>query len=272
MILNELFGNPKKISTSDVISRLRELKREFPLAAERNRAEVDKKDLTLSEYRQKFKFKSKQAERNFIAEMNGVVSLDTWCQLMFTHHSSNRMLSETINETTINDINLLRSFSVDNVEVGQSYIPIPFMVIGSEIQLMDIAGNYPAKVPASMCELVSVNENEYKFRVGDRVISYPDEKINGKLLMSIVICGSEEVYDQLRMTGILKDWDHLPKFNDVNEEYTDASATTPDTDTMANNMNQAGANYAVHAQMDQDVQNRYAAQKPIGTVKLSGST
>jgi len=60
--------------------------------------------------------------------------------------------------------------------------------------------------------------------------------------------------------------------DDVDEEYTDASATTPDTDTMANNMNQAGANYAVHAQMDQDVQNRYAAQKPIGTVKLSGST
>jgi len=59
---------------------------------------------------------------------------------------------------------------------------------------------------------------------------------------------------------------------EVDEEYTDASATTPDTDTMANNLNQAGANYAVHAQMDQDVQNRYAAQKPIGTVKLSGST
>jgi hypothetical protein len=237
MILNELFDNPNKISTSDVISRLRELQREFPLAGEKNRDDVDVNE-TLN---QPYKWREEDSYNEDVSYIFRTNS-NIYYSVGFEDKGNGRYELKFLSRDEFGDPQFEITDSGDAFRV--------FATVGSILK--DFIQKYKP------------NLLTFSAKGGSRI------KLYDRLAKLISSLG----FKQQQTIGGPGYYAFASERNgtEVDEEYTDASATTPDTDTMANNMNQAGANYAVHAQMDQDVQNRYAAQKPIGTVKLSGST
>jgi hypothetical protein len=137
-------------------------------------------------------------QEKYLNSINGTVPMSSW-MIFVEEFLGNKNLLESADQDILSQVKGLEKLSVKNPIVGKKYIPIPIMVIGNNIHIMDIAGQDNLKTPAQLLPLVSESDFTYTFKFQDRTMEYPYGKNHKSLYSTVIIAGDEDTYDKIKM-------------------------------------------------------------------------
>ena len=160
-------------------------------------------------------FTNKIDEQYYIASLNGQIPHEIWCTLMVEHFfNKDTFLSESLNQNVLAQVQTLQKESCSDLVVRQKYIPIPIILVGSEVKILDVEGNFPPRVPAKFCTLSDISEDKLTFSVdSSRIITYPYDRLENLTYMSTIVLDSIEKYELFRTTISLMFDVELPAFS-----------------------------------------------------------
>jgi hypothetical protein len=137
-------------------------------------------------------------QEKYLNSINGTVPMSSW-MIFVEEFLGNKNLLESADQDILSQVKALEKLSVKNPIVGKKYIPIPIMVIGNNIHIMDISGQDSLKTPAQLLPLESKSDFTYTFKFQDRTMEYPYGKSHKSLYSTVIIAGDEDTYDKIKM-------------------------------------------------------------------------
>jgi hypothetical protein len=137
-------------------------------------------------------------QEKYLNSINGTVPMSSW-MIFVEEFLGNKNLLESVDQDILSQVKALEKLSVKNPIVGKKYIPIPIIIIGNNIHIMDISGQDNLKTPAQLIPLVSESDFTYTFKFKDRTMEYPYGKSHKSLYSTVIISGDEDTYDKIKM-------------------------------------------------------------------------
>lgn len=137
-------------------------------------------------------------QEKYLNSINGTVPMSSW-MIFVEEFLGNKNLLESADQDILSQVKALEKLSVKNPIVGKKYIPIPIIVIGNNIHIMDISGQDSLKTPAQLLPLESKSDFTYTFKFQDRTMEYPYGKSHKSLYSTVLIAGDEDTYDKIKM-------------------------------------------------------------------------
>jgi hypothetical protein len=154
-------------------------------------------------------------QEKYLNSINGTVPMSSW-MIFVEEFLGNKNLLESADQDILSQVKALEKLSVKNPIVGKKYIPIPIIVIGNNIHIMDISGQDSLKTPAQLLPLESKSDFTYTFTFQDRTMEYPYGKSHKSLYSTVIIAGDEDTYDKIKMLIELYFDKRLPPIQDNN--------------------------------------------------------
>jgi hypothetical protein len=137
-------------------------------------------------------------QEKYLNSINGTVPMSSW-MIFVEEFLGNKNLLESVDQDILSQVKGLEKLSVKNPIVGKKYIPIPIIIIGNNIHIMDISGQDSLKTPAQLLPLESKSDFTYTFKFKDRTMEYPYGKNHKSLYSTVIIAGDEDTYDKIKM-------------------------------------------------------------------------
>jgi hypothetical protein len=156
-------------------------------------------------------------QEQYLNSINGTVPMDVWMTFLGEFFSNNNLL-ESENQDVIYQVKTLEKLAVKNPIVGKKYIPIPILVIGNTVNIMDISGQDSLQTYAKALPLVSRDESTYTFKFNNRLIQYPYSQSYKSVYSTVVIVEDEDTYDKIKMLVALYFDKKLPPIKNDNLE------------------------------------------------------
>lgn len=152
----------------------------------------------------------------YLNKVNGTVPMNVWLTLIEQFLGNKYLIEDKVSEI-VSQVNRIENLSIKNPTIGKKYIPIPILVLGNNIYIMDILGKDDLQTPAQPLPLVGIGNNVYSFKFKDRLIEYPFNTTY-KSVYSTVIVASITTYDKIRMLIELYFDKSLPPIKKTNIE------------------------------------------------------
>jgi hypothetical protein len=137
-------------------------------------------------------------QEQYLNSINGTVPINVWLIFLEEIFGNNPLL-ESKNQDFIFQVKQLEKLSAKNPIVGKQYIPIPIVVMGNNVYVMDISGQDSLKTPAKLLTLVSISDSTYSFKFKDRIIGYPYGTNYKSIYSTVIIVDDEDTYDKIKM-------------------------------------------------------------------------
>ena len=158
-------------------------------------------------------FSTKQHEINYINELNGTISCETWCQLVEEHFTQSLYITETLDQDLVSQIQVCEDSFSSKPVVGNHYIPVPMFVIGNRLQIYDTEGSFPAKSPAQFNTLVKINDKSLEFTTPrGKELTWPHTRLSKLGYMTVILVNTVQTYDKLKTWVALKFDQLLPVY------------------------------------------------------------
>jgi len=163
-------------------------------------------------------FLLKTDEWNFILELNGKIPMDAWCSLVEAHYVvGSKFLKESTDQTLLQHITGIEQSFSNPLNVGGSYIPVPFFLIHDHIMIYDVDGGSPARAPASFWTLSKINDDKtltFTNPTTQKSIVWPFARVSAVSYMTVISINSVEDYKKLQGWAALTLGVSLPDYKE----------------------------------------------------------
>lgn len=160
------------------------------------------------------RFKSITEKINYIVKQD----IDWTSKIELLESLSTNSICESLDKQTKKQIlALVKSFNSKNIKIGKNYIPVLIILRDNAPMFFDINQNYPAKAQAQFGKLIDISNEQYKFEINGKVLTYPNDLQRELTLTSTILIDSVENYEKLRNYTSLTFEAFLPPLKSVNE-------------------------------------------------------
>lgn len=161
------------------------------------------------------KFKNLEEKVSFITKQD----IDWRVKLDFLDTlSSDNFIFESLDENIKKQvIGMINSFQSKNIKIGENYIPILVMLQKNVPMFFDINLDTPPKSMAQFGKLVDVSNDQYKFEINGKTLTYPNDLQRMLTYTTTILVDSPAKYEKLRSFVELTFDTLLPALKTVNE-------------------------------------------------------
>ena len=142
-----------------------------------------------------------------VLALNGKINGEHWCCLLESVFTDASLYEQRSNSDLISAMTELQS-EYANYIVGNSYLPLFVLVVGTIIQIMDVDGNIP---PTSNARFLTVTGYSDESILFDNGVEWPNTRVTKLSYMTTILSETSEQYEQLRSYMLLAFGVDIPK-------------------------------------------------------------